>query len=1507
MKRLKLLVTCALLSTATSAVYAQRPTDKLDRGLVAVPVGSGNFVSWRIFGEEYYDTEYNLYRGGTKLNAQPLKVSNFQDTGGNSSSEYQVEAIVRGKSQGKSAAVRSWNNAYFDIVVKPVVDRNGTDVTSKYILNDVSLADVDGDGVSEFIVKRNNSTDLKVLSNKTAYNMLECYNIKGERLWYIDLGPNMMSGADEQFDIVGYDWDGDGNAEMLMRGQDNMIIHTASGKTIKIGDMNVDTRWDGMEYTSTGNEYLLYLNGATGDPYQIGPSAHPNYMDYPLTRGLDSDWGSGIVGHRSTKHFFGAPFLDGRHASIFLGRGIYTKHKMAAFDVDPATHKLTQRWYWTSDGLDGSWFGNGYHNYAIADVDWDGRDEIVYGSMVIDDNGKGLSTTGLGHGDAQHCSDLDPYRHGQEQFACNETQPAVNYRDATTSKIYYRLASQSDDGRALAGNFTNQYPGSVGRSTQSGMISSVADKPITELGDFIAWNDLNFRIYWDGDLCEEVLNSPGTEREAVVLKPGKGRIFQSNGCKMNNWTKNNPGATGDILGDWREEIVLRTGDNAALRIYTTTEPTAFRNYTLWHDHQYRQAMVWQSLGYNQPPHTSYFLGEMEGITIAPPPLTMTGRTEIKNGGSISTANKDQHVMVCYTGNSEITVADGANPYIATFNIPSWVQGSNNNNGIKYEYYTCNVTGGAFTGDMRLVKQGDGILNLPKVEQTYTGNTDVWAGTLNFDGKLLKSSLWLNRFAELNSNGGEFKRIKMDYASKLRPGGKDNKGTLTTDSLALGFGARVILDIYNDGLSSDVVKAKVLTIEKKDWNYGPKYLTPVLEINAHKGTDTKIAEGKYLIGEIAKIDGDIKDIKIEGASTAQKVVLEYENGKLYLVVAGLRDAAEITWNGNESNVWDFATTSNFNLKNDVTASESFTTHDKVTFDDTAANFDVVLNGELEADTITVDAQKAYTFGGNGSIIGNSTLIKKGSGTLTIKTDNSYKGGTRISGGVLSVSSIANATQALGNMGAVSTIASRTIIENGAELRTTAAVTQGSPMQINTDEGGVIRNYNDFIVNKPISGTVLTKNGGGWMKLNTNNTALRRLVIAGGTVQNVACSTPAQTVEFVDGTINEGTSTSYPIFVPEGGKGTWNLIDRGAFNNTITGSGTLTIYCPVVELSKTSFATRTQINGNWSAFEGTIVATAHATDHRFTLNNSYGLPKGTLEIPSGVIVQNSARTFRIGKLSGTGSLGGVCSFSQSGVSGMNTWQVGNDEDFVWAGKITGNANFAKVGKGTMTVSNKYDHTGITSISEGALRITSSAGLGNGVLTVAKDAKLIGVNTLSSVLTNSSVAVSGTVQAGTSETSTTGTIYFNDKNVSFYKGSFYIVGVKKGAGSILNGCSSLSGINRLTMNGTIKVFLADNYDLHAGDSVRIWSAKLFTGTPVFELPELNDGLTWDTSRIADGLLFVTVNTGIDATINGGAPYDVYDVKGNLIRKQVNHINDLGHGTYILRQGKKSKKIIK
>ena len=1449
-----------VLLSLSVAGFAQRFTDTVDRGLVAVKVSNGVFVSWRVFGEEYYDVTYNLYRNGTKVNSKPLSVSNFTDASGSTSSTYTVAPVIDGVEQEKSAAVKVWSQQYIDIPMQSVINRNGQNVTADYTLNDVSLADVDGDGVSEFIVKRNSNAILDYTNNKHSFHRLECYNIKGKRLWYIDLGPNMVSGPDEQYDIIGYDWDMDGKAEVLLRGADNMIIHRADGTTENIGNMSYDSRNTlqsdaNMAYTHTGNEFLLYLNGETAETYVN--------MPYPLPRlesgqnDLNAVWGDGY-GHRSTKHFFAAPYLDGRRPSIFLGRGAYTIHKMAAFDVDPVTHQLTQRWRWNDPG--GSWRGQGYHNFGIADVDMDGRDEIVFGSMVLDDNGKGLSTTGLGHGDAQHTSDFDPYRWGLEHFACNESSPAMNYRNATTSKIYYRLQSNSDDGRALCGNFTNEYPGCVGKSNASGLISTVADKPLPGVPGY----DLNFRIYWDGDLCEEILNSPGTEREAKIDKivgGGVNRIFTSSGCKMNNWSKNNPGATGDILGDWREEMVLRTGDNANLRIYTTTTPTNHRIYTLWHDHQYRNAMVWQSIGYNQPPHLSYFLGELEGITIAPPPLTLTGRTEVTNGGTIGTDLNGKHAIVCENNDMSISIAEGASPRVMTFNVPSWVQGNTNNNGIKYTYYTHTVSGAGFTGNTRLVKQGDGILNLPKVDMTHTGNTDIWAGKVNFDGTMKNSSFWLNRFAELNSAGGQFRSIKMDYASVLRPGGKASKGEITVDTLDLNFGSIVEFDIYNTGFAADVIKAKHISTETKDWEYGPEYLTLVWRFNLQDGTE--LVEGEYLIAEAATIEGSLSDIKIEGMG-GKKSSLKHEDGKIYLVIEGVRDASRVVWTGAESNVWNYAADQNFLYDGDASY---FVQNDKVVFNDEAENFKVELTGELPSDTVLVNNSTAYTFSGAGAITGNATLVKSGTGKLTITTDNTYKGGNRISGGIVSVSSLSNANQAYGNLGAVTTNANKFIIENGGTLQTTAAVQMGSPIRLESEEGGVISNSHDFAMNKSFTGTTLTKKGSGWLKTYSTGASLNRMVIVSGTVENHS-GIAAKTVELQGGALNDMVGTGNTINIPAGKKGTWTTANRQTFSNKITGAGTITIY-GAAEQGNGWVATRTPLRLNTSDFTGTIVPQAViSADGRFTLDVALALSKGELNIPSGVIVQNSGKTSVIGQVTGKGRLGGGCTFDNNTSPGTNTWKVGNDEtNFTWEGVVESNSNFYKIGDCRMTVKGGNLHSGITRIEAGSILLSGAgAKLGTGTLTIASGATLTGTSGSGGSLNNSSVTVSGTVHPGSTATATSGNINFGEKNVTFNSGSTLVIGLRRCASKTNPGGTQIVGINKLTMKGTISAFLYEGYEPVEGDSMIIFKANSFTGTPQFDLPELPGGYYWKTDRISEGLLFV----GYDPTAIESIPTD-------------------------------------
>jgi autotransporter-associated beta strand protein len=922
----KLLLTICLLAAFTLTVSAQRFTDKLDRGLVVVPTGSSgnsnsNFVSWRRLADEYYGVKYNVYKDGA-LVASNLETTNYSGSG-SSTSYYQVAAVVNGVEQKKCAGVTPWYQnvlttvrgrtvgGYITILLANVYDRDGVDVTANYEPNDAEMADLDGDGQLEIIIKRLNTVDAAAVypQDSKQFVVLDAYDVNwqtGEAtlMWRIDCGPNMVSLNSTEINIIAYDWDEDGKAEVVLRGADNMIVYGSNGKTAMytIGVANVNTRntfdpANGSQYawTHTGAEYLIYMNGETGELIQ--------QVDYPLKRlesndsNLKTAWGDDY-GHRSSKYFFGAPFLDGRKASLFLARGIYTRHKMMALNLgsDGKWDIENPVWTWNCNNSNSPWYGQGYHNYVIADVDEDGRDEIVYGSMVIDDNGKGLHTTGYGHGDAQHVGDFDPYRKGLEFFGCIEDEPyyGSDYRNATTGEVYFKKTSNDDDGRALMGNFINTYPGSIGRSASMGLwLSGVTDQEIDGTGTISddkndGNNHLNFRIYWDEDLCSEILDSPGKAGWGIVVKPGTGRIYglynsnQTDGAGLNNDSKNNPCFQGDIIGDWREEIVARYGTN--IRVYTTAISSDYSMPCLWLDHQYRQAMVWQMMAYNQPPHVSYFLGEMEGITIAPPPLTMEGRTEIEKDGTIGTDLNGKQVLMCNntSTSSSFTLAEGAQPSVIFDNTPSWTQGADNNSGIIYkENYQHVLKGAAITGSTRVTKQGNGKLKLSKSTHTYTGNTDVWGGTLECDGTLQNSPVWLNRFARLESAGGTFGAgITADYGSEIQPGGSGTISSLTTTTLTMNFGARMVLDINSNDLTADQVNVDNLVIGTKTddvWrNYGPEYLEPVMEFQL---TGSAI-DATYDLGEVSTITGSLSDITIEGVENA---TLKHENGHLLLVV------------------------------------------------------------------------------------------------------------------------------------------------------------------------------------------------------------------------------------------------------------------------------------------------------------------------------------------------------------------------------------------------------------------------------------------------------------------------------------------------------------------------------------------------------------------------------------------------------------------------------------------------
>lgn len=575
----------------------------LDRGVVAVKVNNGVFVSWRFLGTDPRDVSFNLYRNGTLVNGMPLTtVTNHLDTAGTNNSTYEVRAVVNGQEQPGQAA-NVWAQPYRTIDLnRPAGGTTPDGVVFTYSPNDVSVGDVDGDGQYEIFLKwdPSNAKD-NAHSGYTGNVFIDAYKMSGERLWRIDLGRNIRAGAHYTQFMV-YDFDGDGKAEMALRTGDG--TRDAAGTVI--GNANADHR-NSAGYILAGPEYLTVFEGATGRILKT--------ITFPIARGNVGDWGNDTYGNRVDRFLAGVAYLDGVRPSMIFSRGYYEKAVISALDW--RNGQLTQRWLFTADaGQNQSYRGQGAHSLSIADVDNDGRQEIIFGAATIDDNGRGLYSTNLGHGDALHVADIIPSRPGLEVFMVHECPSCygnhgVEVHDARTGQILYSGNGNAQDvGRGVSADVDARYPGMESWGSRNGLFTSTGQEQTTKP------STMNFAIWWDGDLLREMLDGTTISKWnqsslSTILNAG------TNGAASNNGTKSTPGLSADLFGDWREEVIFRNSNDSQLMIYTTTTPTNHRLYTLMHDPQYRVAIAWQNTAYNQPPHPGFFLGD--GMTAQPVP------------------------------------------------------------------------------------------------------------------------------------------------------------------------------------------------------------------------------------------------------------------------------------------------------------------------------------------------------------------------------------------------------------------------------------------------------------------------------------------------------------------------------------------------------------------------------------------------------------------------------------------------------------------------------------------------------------------------------------------------------------------------------------------------------------------------------------------------------------------------------------------------------------------------
>lgn len=1459
MKAFRLIWIIIFLLSLVQKPLAQRQIEIIDRGLVAARINTDQvFISWRLLGTDSDSVAFNLYKGSTKLNSSPITNSTNYIDATSTDETYSVAAIINGVEQPASASVTPWTNNYFEVPMDiPAGGKTPDNVSYTYSPNDCSVGDVDGDGQYEIIVKwdPSNSKD-NSQGGYTGNVLIDAYKLDGTKLWRIDLGINIRAGAHYTQYMV-YDFDGDGKAELACKTAPN--TKDGDGNYLSNGpaanDNNTYDYRNSSGYILTGPEYLTIFNGQTG--------AEMATVNYNPPRGTVSSWGDDY-GNRVDRFNACVAYLDGEHPSLVMARGYYTRTVLAAWDWDGTT--LSSRWVFDSNTPgNGAYYGQGNHNLSVADVDSDGKDEIIYGSCTIDNNGQGLYSTGLGHGDALHVSDMDPNRPGLEVFMPHEEGGnGMSYRDAATGEILFQLRSPGEDnGRGVAADID---PNNFGYEFWSAKGAGVHNLNYDVIGSSPS---MNFVIYWDDDLSRELLS--GTS----ITKYNGGTLLSATDCYSNNGTKATPNLQADIFGDWREEAIWRTSDNSKLRIYTTTTKTNHRFTTLMHDPQYRLAIAWQNVGYNQPPHLGYFLGEgMNTPPIAPilqAKLKWVGSSDSVwninntpnwklNNDSSAVFNNSDDVLFTLSGNnsSEINITESIEPSKVNVISPT--------------NYTFNGIG-KLSGAMELVKSGSGTLKI-KNSNDFSGKTVVSEGLLELNGELTNSHVFVQSKGTVTGEGLFNAGLTLKRGAVLYIGNDNLPGTSNiNNNLTIETGSQIYFD-----LSSDT--AGIIKPNDKINISGDITVTGKTTLFINK-LDTIMTAGTYtLINFTGSLNGSLNDIVIKGI---REVFYELKNtgNSIVITISLPRNATSIVWDGLSNNKWDLMQTSNW--KNNGT-SDIFVVNDTVLFNE-EGNHQVIINEEdLPIGNMEVNCTSAYNFSGNGFISGNGGIIKNGTGYMLMDVENNtFSGPVTINAGYFDIKTIANGGIA-SSIGTSSSDASNLTINggifrfSGTTSYTNRGITIGEnggaidiPSGALNIEGaikgtGTLKKYSAGTLGiassgNPFSGNIIIEGGKiELLSLNANNSGLGtgQITIKNGTLQ-------------MYNNINTSSTFNNNIDVPSSYNANLILDGRSTFNGKLTGKGNINVYTSYV---------RSTISGDWSAFEGRIQTSTDSDGGLLIMNGSTGYGKASIELVDNITMiraNSEDKTIDIGELKGSsGSKLG----SGGQASNTITWRIGTtNTSFTFDGIICNNqltgsgskAALIKAGSGRMTLTNSNTYTGGTTIEKGNLIVnnTSGSGTGTGSIFVQKGGVLSGNGIINGSVT---VASGGYLSPGIS---TVGNVLQINNSVTLQSDAFLITKVDNNTGKY----DVLKSTGTVTVNGTLYIYNVGG-TFKNGDSFKVIQAANIIGSFTGVYPASpGDSLYWDLSSInTDGTIKVT-----------DTPTGVNDKKITEIRVYPNPVKDL------------------
>lgn len=1321
MKRKRLVLPLlALLAFASTDGMAQRIQQPLGRGVVVAKNGNNALISWRKLAQEPEDTQYNVYVNGTKLNSTPLTKSNYQTTATKvpAGSNVTVTLVNDGAESAHSQAHTVGNYDLRNMFMSIRFDASplkAADFNTAYVWP----ADLDGDGEMDYIVNRKSNTN-----GLDCY--VEAYLSNGTHLWTVKLGPNELSCAGQDDMILAYDMDCDGKSDVVMQTSDGTQFWDSEKKDFGLyvnGGTTGDTDGDGIINYETQSQknaprYMTVVDGMTGKEKHTVEQTYNSAYNRTNRQALMGDEYNKHVGH------MGVFYHDGVHPAVIMEwhtRNSNGNHNYynSAFAYDFTT------------GQAGGWKelfckptgGPAFHQIRIADVDGDGCDEMQTGGYTMNNDGETLSAPGIAHGDRFRTSDIDPERPGLETFAIQQDAGDMLGQilyDAETSKAIKKwyLPAVGDVGRGECMDIDPNHLGWEMWSTMGGVYNAQ--------GNLIPEHTAPYPtegIWWDSDPDREIVQTSDSHYNVYIQDFYKGRLIEI--AKLSNWRyvtvyAKRAAFWGDIIGDWREELVLLHKENGVcvgIVGFTTDYATDINNiYCLQEDPAYRGQCT--TKGYYQSPNTGFYLGYNMPRPQLPPCMV----TDLIWKSTDNFTNYERSATVTYTDgksllldlntDNELTLnADMAPSIVYAMPVKNQVISLKGN--------------GKLSGNMELWKSQAGkfIVNAPMV---YTGKTVISEGTLEVNGEIAgaidlraRGTLAGNAIVNditlegaINYEGGRLAPGATIDATG-NPNGTENFaiGTITFKK-GLTIDKRIFMEM-------DIADEKTIDYLKVEGNLN----VSASAIFTIRHNDGDLEPGKYkLIDYSGNFEGDMKHFSVRGLTGLSYNIINEENA-IWLVINEQRTASTgVRWTGSESQVWDYQT-KNFVLNNTAT---EFVAQDGVEFTDEATTTTVTMNDLMPVQSVTFsNATKAYTIKGNGGISGNGSLIVNGGGNVTLNTTESdYTGATIINSGTVTVAELADA-------GIPSSIGAATASSDNWQMGKATLIVNNSNTSTNreltlNDTATFTINSGSTALKGTIKGTgTLVKKGAGQLNLNAGNSYSGGIILENGTLAqgawNATLCASGASLTVKNGTVRifdqNSTSTipnfNYKVSVPKSGKMTLNAGQRCHINGSFSGEGSVTLTIPYV---------RTDMMADWSSFNGNLTVTGN----QFRLCKSIDMKGTTLTLGDGLYMGH----FRSGSgdaQSLTSHIGALASTGNPTI-GNGTFNVGyNNQNATFTGTLTCNTH--KYGTGEWTLTGTAN-TGTLTIHEGAVIANNTSGTIAGTINVMKGSSLYGKGFVKSV---------------------------------------------------------------------------------------------------------------------------------------------------------------------------------